>query len=77
MVGPWVDRFGYPFYWFYNALNAADYFRESSRFDGGGPDPRMAEAIDLIRAARQTDGTWLQAGRHARSGVVRSRRRTG
>ncbi len=27
------------------------------------PDPRMAEAIELIRAARQPDGTWLQAGR--------------
>jgi len=42
---------------------AADYFRESSLLDGGIPDPRMAEAIELVRAARQPDGTWLQAGR--------------
>ncbi|MFC3455347.1 hypothetical protein [Amycolatopsis speibonae] len=25
----------------------------------------MAEAVELIRAARQLDGTWLQAHRHA------------
>ena len=62
-VGPWVDHFGYPFRWVYNVLNAADYFRESSLLDGGIPDPRMAEAIELVRAARQPDGTWLQAGR--------------
>jgi hypothetical protein len=62
-VGPWVDRFGYPFRWVYNVLNAADYFRESSRLDGVTPDPRMAEAVELIRDARQPDGTWFQAGR--------------
>ncbi len=62
-VGPWVDQFGYPFRWNYNVLNAADYFRAASTLDGTTPDPRMAEAIELIRAARQPDGTWLQAGR--------------
>lgn len=62
-VGPWVDHFGYPFRWKYNVLNAADYFRAASLLDGAIPDPRMAEAIELIRTARQTDGTWLQAGR--------------
>jgi hypothetical protein len=62
-VGPWVDRFGYPFYWVYSVLNAADYFRESATFDGQDPDPRMAEAIELIRTAQQPDGRWLQAGR--------------
>jgi hypothetical protein len=64
-VGPWIDHFGYPFRWVYNVLNAADYFRESSLPDGATPDPRMAEAIEFIRAARQSDGTWLQAGRPA------------
>jgi len=63
VVGPWVDRFGYPFRWIYNVLNAADYFRESSLLDGNRPDLRMGEAIELIRAARQPDGSWLQAGR--------------
>ena len=63
IVGPWVDRFAYPFHWVYSALNAADYFRTAAALDGGRPDPRMAGAIDIIRAARQPDGTWLQAGR--------------
>jgi hypothetical protein len=62
-VAPWVDHFGYPFRWVYNVLNAAEYFREVWLLDAVRPDPRMAEAIELIRAARQPDGTWLQAGR--------------
>jgi hypothetical protein len=64
-VGPWVDHFGHPFRWVYNVLNAADYFRESSLQHGATLDPRMADAIEFIRAARQSDGTWLQAGRPA------------
>ncbi|MFC6094181.1 squalene cyclase [Saccharothrix lopnurensis] len=63
-VAPWVDRFAYPFRWFYSVLNAADHFREAALLDGTPPDPRMADAIGLVRAARQPDGTWLQARRH-------------
>ncbi|MEV6898208.1 squalene cyclase [Amycolatopsis sp. NPDC051372] len=63
-IAPWVRFFSYPFRWFYNILNAADYFRAAALFDGTAPDPRMAEAIEIIRAARQPDGTWLQARRH-------------
>jgi hypothetical protein len=63
-VAAWVDRFGYPFRWSYNVLNAAEYFRQASQLDGVGPDPRMADAIELVRAATQPDGTWLQAGCH-------------
>jgi hypothetical protein len=44
--------------------NAAEYFRQASLVDGVRPDPRMAEAIELIRAAKQSDGAWLQGGRH-------------
>lgn len=62
-VAPWVDRFAYPFRWFYNVLNAAEYFRQAALLDGTAPDPRMADAIELVRAARQPDGTWVQAGR--------------
>ncbi|WP_233574168.1 squalene cyclase [Amycolatopsis panacis] len=61
-VGEWVNHFGYPFRWLYSALNAASYFREASLLDGTAPDPRMAEAIELIRAARRPDGRWLQEG---------------
>jgi hypothetical protein len=63
-VAPWVERFAYPLRWSYNVLNAAEYFRQASLIDRGPPDPRIADAIELIRAARQPDGTWLQAGRH-------------
>ncbi|GAA1320575.1 squalene cyclase [Pseudonocardia xinjiangensis] len=63
-VAPWVGRFAYPYRWFYNVLNAGEYFREAALLDGTPPDPRMADAIELIRAARQPDGTWLQARRH-------------
>ncbi|MGE0218029.1 squalene cyclase [Mycolicibacterium sp.] len=59
-VAPWVDRFSYPFRWRYSVLNAADYFRQAALLDGSAPDPRMGEAIEMIRAARQPDGTWLQ-----------------
>ncbi|HEV7649551.1 MAG TPA: squalene cyclase [Actinophytocola sp.] len=63
-VAPWVGRFAYPFRWHFNVLNAAEYFRRAALFDGTAPDPRMHDAIELIRAARQPDGTWLQAYRH-------------
>ena len=63
-VAPWVSRFSYPFRAFYDVLNAAEYFRRTARLDGTAPDPRMADAIELIRAARQPDGTWLQSRRH-------------
>ncbi len=62
-VGPWAVRFGYPFFWVYNVLNAAEYFRESSALSGAAPDPRLTEAVQVIRAARQPDGAWLQDGR--------------
>jgi hypothetical protein len=62
-VAPWVDHFAYPFLWRYNVLNGAEYFRRASLLDGVRPDPRMADAIELIRAARQLDGTWLQGDR--------------
>src|SRR6187402_2367929 len=47
IVGPWVDRLGYPFRWVYSALNAADYFRESYLLDGNRPDVRVGEAIEI------------------------------
>jgi hypothetical protein len=63
-VGPWADRFAYPFRWYYSILNAAEYFRQASQLDHVTSDQRMAEAIERIRSARQPDGTWLQERRH-------------
>ncbi|WP_203135907.1 squalene cyclase [Microbacterium sp. JZ31] len=62
-VGPWAARFLFPFRWRYSALRAADHFRAAALQDGTGPDPRLAEAIDVIRSARRRDGTWLQGDR--------------
>jgi len=60
VVGPWATQLGYPFRWRYSALNAVDYFRAAALLDGRAPDPRMAEAVELIRAARRPDGRWVQ-----------------
>lgn len=59
-----MDHFAHPFRWSYSVLNAAEYFRAAALHDGGPPDPRMSDAIGMIRAARQPDGTWVQARRH-------------
>jgi hypothetical protein len=64
LVAPWVTHVAYPFRWFYSALNAADYFRAAAVRDGTAPDPRLAEAVDVVRGARGSDGTWLQDRRH-------------
>jgi hypothetical protein len=60
LVAPWAGQFAYPFRWRYSALNAVDYFRAASLHDGKPPDERMADAVEIVRAARQADGTWLQ-----------------
>jgi hypothetical protein len=65
LVGAWVDHYAYPFRWMYSVLNATDYFRQAALVDGGPADPRLTEAVELVRSARQPDGTWVQERRHA------------
>jgi hypothetical protein len=48
-------EFAFPYYWHYDVLRALDYFRHS----GAEPDPRMAEAAEVVRSKRQPDGRWL------------------
>jgi len=48
-------EFAFPYYWHYDVLRALDYFRWS----GADPDPRMAEAVAVVRSKRQPDGRWL------------------
>lgn len=60
VVGDFVSRFVYPNRHRYSALAALDHFRDGALFEGTAPDPRLADAIELVRAARQPDGTWLQ-----------------
>ncbi|GAA4841224.1 hypothetical protein GCM10023221_18890 [Luteimicrobium xylanilyticum] len=59
-----VDGYAYPFHGHYSVLRAADYFRRADALDRRGRDPRMADAVELVRAARQPDGTWLQRERY-------------
>lgn len=59
-VGPFVDHFVYPNRYRYSALAALDHFRDASLAGGTPPDPRLADAVELVRAARRSDGIWLQ-----------------
>jgi hypothetical protein len=45
----------FPYYWRYDVLRVLDYFRRA----GAAPDPRMAEAVEIVRSKRQPDGRWL------------------
>jgi hypothetical protein len=47
-------KLSYPWWWHYDILRALDYFRASGRC----PDPRMAEAIEMLRAKQLADGLW-------------------
>jgi hypothetical protein len=60
VVGDFVTQFVYPNRHRYNALMALDHFREAALHDGTPPDPRLSDAVEAVRAARQPDGTWLQ-----------------
>jgi hypothetical protein len=60
LVGPWVETFAYPFRWQYSVLTAVDYFLAAARLDGVPPDPRLADAIGIVRGAQGADGTWIQ-----------------
>jgi hypothetical protein len=64
LVQPWFGVLAYPFRWQYTALRAVDYFREAALHDGTSPDPRLAEAVDMVRSKRRADGTWLQEHRY-------------
>ncbi len=48
-------EFAFPYYWHYDVLRALDYFRWTS----AARDPRMAEAVEVVRSKRQQDGRWL------------------
>jgi hypothetical protein len=55
VVNPGYLDFAFPYYWHYDALRALDYFRRA----GAERDPRMEEAVKLVRSKRQRDGRWL------------------
>lgn len=48
----------HPNRWHYDVLRGLDYFRSASTLTGRGADPRLGEAIDLVRSRQLPDGTW-------------------
>jgi hypothetical protein len=55
VVSPEYLDFAFPYYWHYDVLHGLDYFRRS----GGEPDPRLSDAVDIVRSKQQPDGRWL------------------
>lgn len=60
LIDPDWLQFSYPTRWHYDVLRGLDYFRAV----GGPPDERSAEAIEMVRSKRQSDGTWLLENSH-------------
>ena len=53
--GPPFSYFAFPNWWHYDILRALDFLRRA----GTKPDPRMNEALDIVRSKQQPDGRWL------------------
>ena len=58
-VKPEWSQLSYPPRWHYDLLKATDYFARR-----GVPDPRLAQAIERVRAKRQANGRWLLENTH-------------
>ncbi len=60
VVEPRFLQLSWPPRWHYDVLRALDHFRRV----GALPDPRLAEAVQVVRDKRQPDGRWLSEGTH-------------
>jgi hypothetical protein len=60
VVDPDWLQFSFPTWWHYDVLRALDYFRAAA----DAPDPRLGEALELLRSKQQPDGTWLLENTH-------------
>lgn len=60
VVDPAWLTFSFPVRWHYDVLRGLDYFRSV----GGRPDPRLDEAVALLRSKQQPDGRWLLENTH-------------
>jgi hypothetical protein len=54
IIKPIFIRFSFPPRWHYDILRALDYFQAV----GAPRDPRLGEAIDIVRGAQDDDGRW-------------------
>jgi hypothetical protein len=60
VVDPAYLQFSFPTRWHYDVLRGLEHFRTV----GDPPDPRVNEAVGLLRSKRQPDGTWLLENTH-------------
>jgi hypothetical protein len=60
VVDPTWLQFSFPVRWHYDVLRALEYFRLARE----APDPRMGEAIQVLRSKRQSDGSWWLENTH-------------
>ena len=60
IIDPAWSQFSFPIRWHYDVLRALEYFRSV----GSSPDPRLDEAVELLRSKQQPDGTWLLENTH-------------
>src|SRR5438093_9553612 len=70
LIDPAFTRFSFPTGWHYDALRGLDHLRDA----GVKPDARVAEAVDLVRSKRDTDGRWPLENPHE-SEMVNARMR--
>lgn len=54
IIKPVFTRFSFPPRWHYDILRALDYFQAVN----APRDPRLAEAIDIVRSSQRKDGRW-------------------
>jgi len=54
IIRPEFTLLAYPYRWHYNVLRALAFFAQA----GAERDPRLQEAIDLLRARQGPDGRW-------------------
>ena len=60
VVDPVWLQFSFPTRWHYDVLRGLEYFRAA----GDPPDPRVDEAINLLRSKQQPHGRWLLENTH-------------
>lgn len=58
--GASFTQLAFPSWWHYDVLRGVDHFRAS----GAPPDPRLREAVEMIRDKRGADGHWLLEAQH-------------
>lgn len=60
VIDPSWLQFSFPVRWHYDVLRGLEYFSSV----GDALDPRLGEALHLVRSKQQQDGTWLLENTH-------------